>query len=74
MLQLMKISNEQQEDDVEELQDIENNMDECVGNAKKNENDDNENANIDNHNEDVEQVLFNLRLPFFFFLLNTYCL
>ncbi|KAI5324385.1 hypothetical protein L3X38_033458 [Prunus dulcis] len=50
------IFNEQEQDDVEELQDIENNMDECVGNAEQNENDDNENADIDHHNEDVEDV------------------
>ncbi|XP_034198474.1 zinc finger MYM-type protein 1-like [Prunus dulcis] len=50
------IFNEQEQDDVEELQDIENNMDECVGNAEQNENDDNENADIDDHNEDVEDV------------------
>ncbi|XP_021833383.1 skeletal aspartic acid-rich protein 1-like [Prunus avium] len=50
------VFSEQQEDDVEELQDIENNMDECVGNAEQNENDDNENADIDDHNEDVEDL------------------
>ncbi|XP_034198263.1 uncharacterized protein LOC117613795 [Prunus dulcis] len=49
------IFNEQEQDDVE-LQDIEKNMDECVGNAEQNENDDNENADIDDHNEDVEDV------------------
>ncbi|XP_020420316.1 zinc finger MYM-type protein 1 [Prunus persica] len=31
-------------------------MDECVGNAEQNENDDKENADIDDHNEDVEDV------------------
>ncbi|CAL2231656.1 unnamed protein product [Prunus armeniaca] len=50
------IFNEQEQDDVEELQDIENNMDECAGNVEQNENDDNENADIDDHNEDVEDV------------------
>ncbi|CAB4272604.1 unnamed protein product [Prunus armeniaca] len=36
-------------------------MDECVGNAEKNENDDNENVDIDNHNEAVEQGPQNLK-------------
>ena len=40
MLQLMKIFPMNNNNDVEELQDIANNMDECVDNVEHNENDD----------------------------------